>query len=208
MNTSSSERLGYPTQKPEALLDRIIKGSSKKGDVVLDAFCGCGTTIAVCKRLDRQFIGIDVSPTACRLMADRIRKPKKEVEGLPLSPAELKTLSGWEFQNWINREFGAINGKRGADGGIDGTFKSILIQVKKYKVGRPDLDSFIGVLLRKKRKVGIFLGLKFTSTFIKEASRLKREDKITIYHFTADDILEKKHKRFVADVALGFIKSR
>lgn len=200
------ESLGYPTQKPEALLERIIRTSSNKGDVVLDAFCGCGTTLAVAKRLGRQVIGIDVSPTACRLMADRIKMSHKEVEGLPLSTEEIKELSGWEFQNWINREFGAINGKRGADGGIDGIFETILIQVKKYKVGRPDLDSFSGVLVRKKKQIGIFIGLNFTSTFIKEVSRLKRENKVKIHYFTVDDILENKHREFTMSMKMRKFK--
>jgi DNA modification methylase len=65
---NAQERLGYPTQKPEALLERIISASSNKGDIVLDAFCGCGTTIAVSQRLGRKWIGIDISPTACRVM--------------------------------------------------------------------------------------------------------------------------------------------
>ena len=68
-----AERLGYPTQKPLALLDRIIKASSNPNDIVLDAFCGCGTALVAAENLGRQWIGIDVSPTACRVMAKRLR---------------------------------------------------------------------------------------------------------------------------------------
>ena len=69
---SARERLGYPTQKPEALLERIIKASSNKNDIVLDAYCGCGTTIAVCQKLDRQWIGIDINPEAINLTCKRL----------------------------------------------------------------------------------------------------------------------------------------
>ncbi len=70
---TSSERLGYPTQKPLALLERIIKSSSNPNDIVLDAFCGCGTALVAAENLNRQWIGIDISPTACRVMAKRLR---------------------------------------------------------------------------------------------------------------------------------------
>jgi site-specific DNA-methyltransferase (adenine-specific) len=71
---TSRERLDYPTQKPEALLERIITAGSNEGDVVLDAFCGSGTTLAVAQRLNRKWIGIDISPAACRLAEQRLRK--------------------------------------------------------------------------------------------------------------------------------------
>lgn len=69
---SKTEALGYPTQKPEKLLDRIIKASSNENDIVFDPFCGCGTTIAVAKKLNRKFIGIDISPIACKIAKKRI----------------------------------------------------------------------------------------------------------------------------------------
>ena len=76
---NTKERLGYPTQKPEALLERIILAASNEGDLVLDPFCGCGTTLAVAKRLNRRYIGIDVSWTACKLMADRLNTPYTDI---------------------------------------------------------------------------------------------------------------------------------
>ncbi len=72
INNSSKERLGYPTQKPEALLERIIKASSNKGDIILDAYCGCGTTIAVAERLERNWIGIDITYQSISLMLKRL----------------------------------------------------------------------------------------------------------------------------------------
>ena len=73
LSPSSRERLGYPTQKPLELLERIIKASSNENDIVLDAFCGCGTALVAAQTLKRQWIGIDISPTACRVMAKRLR---------------------------------------------------------------------------------------------------------------------------------------
>lgn len=78
---TAKERLGYPTQKPEALLERIIKASSNQGDVILDPFCGCGTTVAVAERLGRQWIGIDISPTAISLTRQRLGcQPRSKVK--------------------------------------------------------------------------------------------------------------------------------
>mgnify|MGYP003334116312 CR=1 FL=1 len=70
---SSKERLGYPTQKPEALLERIIKASSNENDIVLDAYCGCGTTVAVCQKLDRQWIGIELSEKYTEVARERVQ---------------------------------------------------------------------------------------------------------------------------------------
>jgi len=103
----SDERLGYPTQKPLALLDRIIKTSSDRGDVVLDAFCGCGTTLVAAQNLKRKWIGIDISPTACYVMGDRLRKVCHLREGkdfwvrdLPKTVTELHAYPPFEFENW------------------------------------------------------------------------------------------------------------
>src|SRR5437016_12161845 len=91
INSQALERLGYPTQKPLALLDRIVRASSKDNDIVLDAFCGCGTALVAAQNLKRQWIGIDISPTACRVMAKRLR----DVCGLPESEPLWKTGRGF-----------------------------------------------------------------------------------------------------------------
>src|SRR5438876_6409310 len=90
INSQALERLGYPTQKPLALLERIVRASSNENDIVLDAFCGCGTALVAAQNLKRQWIGIDVSPTACRVMAKRLKKDcgLKENEKL------------WEIGRW------------------------------------------------------------------------------------------------------------
>ena len=212
--STAKERFGYPTQKPEALLERIIQASSNEGDIVLDAFCGCGTALAVAKRLKRQYIGIDISPTACRLVAWRLNgydkiqgkewneEAYKEfnaapyVEGLALTPDEIAGLSGFEFQNWINRELGANPGKAGADGGIDGMLNGVPIQVKKYKAGRNDLDTFSGSMLRNKAMEGIFIALDFAATFHQEVRRLDKENGIKINAWSFQDILDGKQKEW------------
>ena len=81
LHSRSPERVGYPTQKPRALMERIIDATSKRGDIVLDAFCGCGTTLVAAAALKRKWIGIDISPTACRVVADRLRRDLNLVEG-------------------------------------------------------------------------------------------------------------------------------
>jgi len=100
----SKERLGYPTQKPEALLKRIIGASSNRGNIVLDPFCGCGTTLAVAYQLGRKWIGIDVSPIACNKMKDRLIKAgitDIRIIGAPKTIDELKALEPFQFQNWV-----------------------------------------------------------------------------------------------------------
>lgn len=198
LHPSSNERLGYPTQKPEALLERIISTSSNKGDLVADFFCGCGTTLAVAERLGRQWIGCDISTTACRLIANRVKLPIKNIEGIPLTPKEVSELNGYEFQNYIINMLTIYNelitiGKRGADGGIDGTYLEQLISVKKYKAGRKDLDEFVATIYRNKKKVGIFIALGYTSGFLKEVARLLREDEIEIFPLTLEQIINKEH---------------
>ena len=195
---NSKERLGYPTQKPEALLERIITASSNEGDTVLDCFCGCGTTLAVAKRLNRSFIGVDISPTACRLIAKRVEYPIGEVLGLPFSADEIAKLSGYEFQNAVINalDFSGRNvtvNNRGADGGIDGVYKGMLISVKKFNAGRNHLDEFIATIYRNKKESGMFIALSYSSGFLKEVSRLKREQEITIYPYTLEEILNHKH---------------
>lgn len=199
INSMAKERLGYPTQKPESLLEIIIKASSNENDVVLDCFCGCGTTLAVAKRLNRQYIGIDVSPTACRLVAKRIGINIHAIEGIPLTVDEIALLSGWEFQNYIihlltlDQSKITVNNK-GADGGIDGYYYNELISVKKYKAGRKDLDEFVATIYRNKKKNAIFIALDFTSDFLKEIARLQREQQLTIHHFTLEQIINGEQK--------------
>ncbi len=135
VNSRALERLGYPTQKPLALLERIINASSNENDIVLDAFCGCGTALVAAQNLNRQWIGIDVSPTACRVMAKRLKDvcklPEKEelwrvgrgfvVRDLPWSVEKLRKIPHFEFENWAVIALGGIPNKtQVGDMGIDG----------------------------------------------------------------------------------------
>ncbi|HEY5382181.1 MAG TPA: DNA methyltransferase [Acidobacteriaceae bacterium] len=135
LHNLSAERLGYPTQKPLPLLERIIKASSNENDIVLDAFCGCGTALVAAQNLNRQWIGIDISPTACRVMAKRLRDvckiPESEklweigrgfvVRDLPWTEKQLRTIPPFEFENWAVIALGGIPNKtQVGDMGIDG----------------------------------------------------------------------------------------
>jgi DNA modification methylase len=124
LNNVSAERLGYPTQKPLALLERIIKASCNPNDIVLDAFCGCGTALVAAQNLGRQWIGIDISPTACRVMAKRLRdvcgmresEPGHRrgdtnsfvVRDLPWTIEKLRAIPAFEFENWAVIALGGI----------------------------------------------------------------------------------------------------
>ena len=187
LNSQSKERIGYPTQKPEALLERIIKASSKEGDVVADFFCGCGTAVAVAERLNRKWIGVDISHLAVRLILNRILKPYEDdkdkykeirnniqINGLPKDIASAKELARHtkkgrlKFQDWVV-EFllnGVSNPKKTADSGYDGylTFyktpkdkEIVLIEVKSGKVGVKNIREFINVVNKQDANLGIFV---------------------------------------------------
>jgi site-specific DNA-methyltransferase (adenine-specific) len=135
LHNLAAERLGYPTQKPLALLERIIKASSNENDIVLDAFCGCGTALVAAQTLNRQWVGIDISPTACRVMAKRLRDVCKlhedenywlrgkgfVVRDLPWTEKQLHEIPPFEFENWAVIALGGIPNKtQVGDMGIDG----------------------------------------------------------------------------------------
>lgn len=141
IGNTSAERLGYPTQKPEALLARIIEASSNEGDTVLDAYCGCGTTVAVAQRLNRRWIGIDVTYQSIALILKRLEDRYKDdwpqveasikLDGVPRDLESAMALATRkddktrkEFEKWailtFSRNQARINEKKGADGGIDG----------------------------------------------------------------------------------------
>lgn len=167
INASAAERLGYPTQKPLALLERIVKASSSPNDVVLDAFCGCGTALVAAQNLGRQWIGIDISPTACRVMAKRLRDVchirEDEnlwragrgfiVRDLPWTVEKLRAIPAFEFENWAVIALGGVpNAVQVGDMGIDG---------KIYPVGTKPSDQndmFAGdwypIQVKQKDKVG------------------------------------------------------
>jgi DNA modification methylase len=170
--SGSSERLGYPTQKPVALLERIISASSKTDDIVLDAFCGCGTALIAAEKLKRQWIGIDISPTSCRVMANRLRKecalPENEdlwregrgfiVRDLPRSEAELRKIPPFEFENWAVIALGGIPNKaKVGDMGIDGKIYPVssVPERRGARTGEFDfMDVWYPIQVKQKDKVG------------------------------------------------------
>ena len=184
LSTRDTERLGYPTQKPVTLLTRIIEASSKPGDVVLDPFCGCGTTIAAAETLKRQWIGIDISPFAIQL----IRRQRLQghfpnlkegvdylISGLPTTLDGAKLMFEQDpkaFEIWaVSLIDGIPNDKKGADKGIDGripfkpdgkTAKFAVVSVKGGKLKADDIRSLVAVAKREESSslgFGVFVTL-------------------------------------------------
>jgi tRNA G10 N-methylase Trm11 len=202
INSQSSERLGYPTQKPLALLERIIKASSKENDIVLDPFCGCGTALVEAQKLGRKWIGIDVSPTACKLMKKRLRQECKFDAHLVRGEVDLnyvKKLPPFEFQNWVvvDKFLGKVSDKKSGDMGIDGFTPQVTggypIQVKQSEgVGRNVIDNFETAMRRFGKKKGYIIALSFGSGAYEEVARVKNEEGIVIVLRTVDEILAGK----------------
>ena len=180
INPVGSERLGYPTQKPEALLERIIRASSDEGGVVLDPFCGCGTAVVTSQKLERRWIGIDVTHLAVNLIKVRLADafgPKiaatYDVVGEPTTlegARELAAQDKYQFQYWA---LGLVNArpmeqKKGADKGIDGRLymtdqaetKSIIISVKGGHVTASQVRDLRGVIEREDAAIGVFITLE------------------------------------------------
>ncbi len=199
-------KLLFPTQKPEALLERIIRASSQPGDLILDAFCGCGTACFVAHKLQRRWIGIDISPTAVKVMQERFKEVgalKDEdyiVVGFPTTLGELKKLKPFEFQNWVINEMqGKHSRSKTGDKGLDGYIPKNLyresagIQVKQSEsIGRNVVDNFKAALEREKYKKGYIIAFSFGKGAIEEAARLKNEEEINIELIKVEDLLTKK----------------
>lgn len=193
LNPMAKERLGYPTQKPEPLLERIIKASSNEGDLVLDPFCGCGTTLTVAERLHRHWIGIDITHLAITLMKHRLH----DTLGEDLSPYEVigdpKDLAGaralaeedrYQFEWWalgLVEAQPAQDKKKGADKGIDGLIyfidnaegklKRIVVQVKSGHVSAPQVQQLKGAMENENAAIGLFITLQEpTRPMIEEAA--------------------------------------
>jgi len=169
IQSQSDERLGYPTQKPLALLDRIVKASSNENDIVLDAFCGCGTALVSAENLGRQWIGIDISPTACRVMAKRLRNVcgMKEdeklwrigrgfiVRDLPWTEEQLRKIPPFEFENWAVIALGGIPNKaQVGDMGIDGRIYPVSATPKKMEGELEFMDVWYPIQVKQKLKTG------------------------------------------------------
>jgi site-specific DNA-methyltransferase (adenine-specific) len=172
LSKAAKESLGYPTQKPLALLERIIKASSNENDIVLDAFCGCGTALVAAENLGRQWIGVDVSPTACLVMAKRlrnvchIREDEKlwqagrgfVVRNLPWTEEKLRKIPPFEFENWAVIALGGETNKvKVGDMGIDGRIYPVAAMPKKRGAAAGELDfmdQWYPIQAKQKDKVG------------------------------------------------------
>lgn len=207
----AKERLGYPTQKPEALLERIIKASSNEGDVVLDTFCGCGTAVAVAQRLNRRWIGVDITHLAIALLKYRLADSfgddvTYEIIGEPKDTASAKALAAqdrYQFQWWalsLIRARPYQDKKKGADEGVDGVIyyqdvdpdnpkktltRKIVVQVKSGKVSVRDIRELKSVVETQDAVIGVFITLNLpTQPMVKEAAAAGRFQWLHVAHTT------------------------
>jgi len=180
----TAERLGYPTQKPESLLERIVEASSNEGETILDPFCGCGTAIAVAQRLNRRWVGIDITHLAIGLIKKRLDdafgesvRETYEVIGEPVDLAGAQKLAGddpYQFQWWALSLVGArpLEKKKGADRGIDGRLyfhdenkrdratKQIILSVKAGNLQAAHVRDLRGVIEREKAEIGVLISME------------------------------------------------
>lgn len=178
LNPNAHERLGYPTQKPRALLERIVAASTNPGDIVLDPFCGCGTAVDAAQKLGRRWIGIDVTHLAIGLIEKRLREGygdtvQFETIGAPRDLASAQRLaadSPYQFQSWITLKLGGWpwrDGKKGGDKGVDGLFYYVgpggatatgVMQVKAGMHVSPTMVRDLGrVMVRDGHAMGLFV---------------------------------------------------
>lgn len=195
-NSGSGETLGYPTQKPLSLLERIVNASSNPGDVVLDPFCGCGTAIAAAQKLERRWVGIDITHLSVALQKYRLQAmfpgAEFEVVGEPEDIGAARQLAlddRYQFQWWalslvrakpLGQKSGGKTGKKGSDKGIDGTInffesmnrsakpKKVLVQVKSGKVKSGDIRDLVGTVDREKAAIGVFITLEKPTSHMRQ----------------------------------------
>lgn len=193
INSMAAERLGYPTQKPEALLERIIAASSNEGDVVLDPFCGCGTAIAVAQRLKRRWIGIDVTYLAIDLIRNRLRgvygdaiEATYDVDGIPADEDSARALfaaSPFDFERWaVSLVDGTPNEKQVGDRGVDGVVRfpldakgsvgRALVSVKGGRMLNPGMvRDLVGTVGSQRAEMGLLITLEPPTKGMEEAAR-------------------------------------
>ena len=214
--SQSPESLGYPTQKPVALLERIIKASSNPGDLVLDPFCGCGTTVHAAQKLDRRWVGIDVCVNACKVIERRLRQhfdslwSSVEFIGMPKTRDDayvLADIDKFRFERWAaslvdGMEF---NKKQRGDKGIDGygriairkgKFIDMVSQVKGGSTGPSDVQAFNGARQQAGADLGIFtcFNERVTTNMRNAAASAGRFMNVsTIQIYTVEDYFEGRH---------------
>jgi site-specific DNA-methyltransferase (adenine-specific) len=228
INSRAQERLGYPTQKPESLLERIVKASTNEGDVILDAFCGCGTAISVAERLDRRWIGIDVTHLAIALIRHRLQYAfkgqlspytvggdPKDLEGA----RELALLDRYQFEWWA---LGLVDARpahdkrKGADKGIDGHIyffvdfsdvaQKAVVQVKSGHVTRNMIGDLNNARQRERAEIAVFVTLEpATDPMKKEVAsagiyqiQFSSQKIPRVQVFTIEDLLNGRRPQFPA----------
>ncbi len=209
VTATSKERIGYPTQKPEALLERIIQSASHEGDVIFDPFMGGGTTIAVADRLNRQWIGIDQSVQAVKVTEFRLNR-QQDLLSKPFTVQlhkydydVLRYKDAFEFEKWIIQQMGGVpNTKQRNDLGLDGkSADGSPIQVKRSEnIGRNVVDNFKSAIERSDKKrynkaiankssVGTIIAFSFGKGAIEEVARLKKKENLLIILRTVEEIV-------------------
>jgi DNA modification methylase len=210
---NKGERIGYPTQKPEALLERIIKCASSDGNIVLDPFMGGGTAIAAADRLKRKWIGIDHSPMAVKVADFRLQRGQYGQTEFVFDPYivqlhkydydTLRYKDAFAFETWIIRQYGGFpQNKKGGDKGVDGkAADGAPVQVKRSdSIGRNVIDNFLAALQRYDRRLfsqniqegktaGHIIAFSFSRGAVEEVSRLRAEENIIIRLVKVEDIV-------------------
>jgi DNA modification methylase len=191
INSQAAERLGYPTQKPLPLLERIITASSNRGDIVLDPFCGCGTTVDAAQKLGRRWIGMDITTIAIDLIDARLRhtyteniQGTYEILGIPKDIEGAKALfdhSPFEFERWcVMQVDGQPNEKQVGDRGIDGVIRipidakgnshRVLVSVKGGATNPAHVRELVGTVESQKAAMGIFVCMRQPTNAMYEAA--------------------------------------
>jgi len=209
VDPKSKERIGYPTQKPEVLLQRIIEMASNEGDIIFDPFVGGGTTVAVADKLNRKWIGIDQSVQAVKVTEMRLQKQQDLFSNsfiVQLHKYDYDTLryaNAFEFESWIVQQFGGLsNTKQRGDFGLDGKMPdNTPIQVKRSdNIGRNVIDNFIAAAMRSDKKlfdkniedkkpVGYIIAFSFGKGAVEEVARLKLKEEVIIELVTVEKIV-------------------
>lgn len=226
--SQSDERLGYPTQKPVTLLDRIIQASSNKGDVVFDPFCGCGTTIYSAVKNERKWIGCDIAILSIKLVREILTGDKYrlvegvhfDVDGIPVSVEQAEELfkrDPFQFEHWIVERVGGFPTKKTGDKGIDGRMyfrtddglKAMVLSVKGGHLRPTDVRDLVGVLAHESEtEMAGFLSLQEPSKAMREAGAKAGQYSYEgvkydrVQFLTVKDILEGK-REFHTPTKLG-----
>jgi DNA modification methylase len=217
LNSQSKERIGYPTQKPETLLQRIIECASNEGDIVLDPFVGGGTTVAVADRLNRKWIGIDQSVQAVKVTELRLSR-QHGLFSVPFTVQlhkydydTLRYSNAFEFENWIIQQYGGTsNTKQRGDFGLDGKMSdNTPVQVKRSdNIGRNVIDNFLSAVKRADKKlydknivdkkpIGFIIAFSFGKGAVQEVARLKNQESIIIQLVAVDEIVSVAKKPII-----------